>query len=245
MENSYQVRTERCPICAKSGADRKGNNLAVYNDGHTYCFAGHGIVSHGDKYTYTKMRLSGGLETAEISSIVLPDDCDTAIPSIALSWLSQYELSLKDCIENSILWSDSLQRLIFPVYDDNHKLLIWLGRSFNKDVGKWYVKGPRKDLIYVKNKDNAKPLYLVEDIVSLIKLASLGVQVGCLFSSHTNKKFLQSLPNKEIIFWLDYDKARESIKLSREANVLGKRSSSIITKLDPKELLYNELRARL
>lgn len=33
------TRKEQCPSCAKQGRDRSGNNLAVYDDGSTYCFS--------------------------------------------------------------------------------------------------------------------------------------------------------------------------------------------------------------
>lgn len=33
------VRSERCPNCAAQHKDRKGDNLAVYDDGSTYCFS--------------------------------------------------------------------------------------------------------------------------------------------------------------------------------------------------------------
>ncbi len=38
------MRYEACPLCLKQGLDSSQDNLAVYDDGHTYCYAGHGIV---------------------------------------------------------------------------------------------------------------------------------------------------------------------------------------------------------
>ena len=35
---SRLVRKERCPQCASVGKDTSGNGMAVYDDGHTYCF---------------------------------------------------------------------------------------------------------------------------------------------------------------------------------------------------------------
>ena len=35
---SFVVNRERCPQCAASGSDRSCDNLAVYSDGHGYCF---------------------------------------------------------------------------------------------------------------------------------------------------------------------------------------------------------------
>jgi twinkle protein len=39
MSDSTVVSRERCPKCAALGNDKSGNNLAVYTDGHAYCFA--------------------------------------------------------------------------------------------------------------------------------------------------------------------------------------------------------------
>ena len=42
------VRKEQCPSCAKNGKDTSKDNLAVYSDGQTHCFAcgEHGYVTH-------------------------------------------------------------------------------------------------------------------------------------------------------------------------------------------------------
>lgn len=35
---SHVISKQRCPLCADIGKDTSGNGMAVYNDGHTYCF---------------------------------------------------------------------------------------------------------------------------------------------------------------------------------------------------------------
>ena len=37
--DSVVANRKRCPKCAAAGADKSGDNLAVYEDGHTHCFA--------------------------------------------------------------------------------------------------------------------------------------------------------------------------------------------------------------
>ncbi len=39
MSDSSVIGRERCPKCAALGNDLSGNNLAIYSDGHAYCFA--------------------------------------------------------------------------------------------------------------------------------------------------------------------------------------------------------------
>jgi twinkle protein len=43
--NSKLIERKQCPKCAQEGNDQSRNNLGVYSDGHTYCFAGHGLIS--------------------------------------------------------------------------------------------------------------------------------------------------------------------------------------------------------
>ena len=39
MSDEQVLSKEQCPECAKEGNDASGDNLAVYSDGHTHCFA--------------------------------------------------------------------------------------------------------------------------------------------------------------------------------------------------------------
>jgi len=39
IDDGYVVRREQCPKCAAQGRDNSCDNLAVYNDGHAYCYA--------------------------------------------------------------------------------------------------------------------------------------------------------------------------------------------------------------
>jgi twinkle protein len=53
------VDRKTCPLCEQEGRDTAGDNLAVYDDGHEYCYAGHGLIKGDkedfilvDRYTY-------------------------------------------------------------------------------------------------------------------------------------------------------------------------------------------------
>ncbi len=52
------INKEQCPLCAKEGRDTAGDNLAVYDDGHKYCYGGHGLIAGNkedfilDQFTY-------------------------------------------------------------------------------------------------------------------------------------------------------------------------------------------------
>jgi len=46
--DSRVISKTRCPLCADIGKDTKGNGLATYDDGHTYCFKCETRTSNGD-----------------------------------------------------------------------------------------------------------------------------------------------------------------------------------------------------
>ena len=55
MENKL-LRKEQCPDCAETGQDTSKDNMAVYSDGQTHCFAcgKHGFVEHTDRVATIK-----------------------------------------------------------------------------------------------------------------------------------------------------------------------------------------------
>ena len=55
MENKL-LRKEQCPDCAETGKDTSKDNMAVYSDGQTHCFAcgKHGFVEHTDRVATIK-----------------------------------------------------------------------------------------------------------------------------------------------------------------------------------------------
>ena len=67
-EESYKTGEEPCPKCREMGNDRSGDNLAVYSDGHKFCFACKHYVKGDNEMTYTERQpkewtpLSGSYE---------------------------------------------------------------------------------------------------------------------------------------------------------------------------------------
>ena len=51
MSKNVLLRKEQCPDCASNGGDTSKDNLAVYSDGQTHCFAcgTHGFTEHSNK----------------------------------------------------------------------------------------------------------------------------------------------------------------------------------------------------
>ena len=240
MPQSYVISKARCPKCASSGKDTKKDNLAIYSDGHEYCFSCH-YFKVGDKIKTIKQQL---YELSELSDIVvLPEDVSPHPNENALTWLYSFGFNYSDIVRNQILWSESYERLIFPIYDDKSELLAWQGRYFGtQDRPKWLSKGKIHELVYTKGSGSS--LVLVEDIVSCLKLAKAGVYSGCLFGSYPSKIMLNryKLVADKLVFWLDYDKKVESVKFKRICEMMGIPSSCIFTTLDPKEYSTNQIK---
>jgi len=88
MVQSKLVRRERCPACEKNGRDNSGDNLAIYDDGHSYCYScgyreGKGGLLTDVTYTYEYIPLRGierkTLEFFDVKTKVDPEGKPIAI----------------------------------------------------------------------------------------------------------------------------------------------------------------------
>lgn len=245
MKTSHVIRHERCPECAKLGRDNTHDNLAVYSDGHSWCYS-----CHYSTYPSGIERFKGTIANTvlEKEPLTLPVDCDINYPSRALKWIEQYELTRVDLLNNNVMWSESMQRLIFPVYADGW-LLAWQGRYFGTQssavakIAKWYGKGNLKGTLHILGKGTS--LVLVEDVVSAMKVAKCGVRAMPLFGCVVGDRFkwLKTVlqPSDRCLIWLDPDKHTESIKEAKLGVLYGLNCSPVFSEVDPKELEYSEI----
>ena len=243
MNDSTLLRQERCPVCAAEGRDRSSNNLAVYSDGHSYCFGGHGLIDGGNKiqqYTHP----TPDIVTDEV---VLPPDCDVEYPLRCLDWVGHYEITKNDLLSNGVLWSESYQRLIFPIFDAEKGLIAWQGRWFGEDTNhaKWFGRGNLKDTFNILG--SGKILVLTEDIVSAIKVANCGVQAmplyGCFVGMGRFSRLHKLYPyGTTVLVWLDPDKRREAIREARRGTLYGLKVSPQFSDKDPKEMSYEQIK---
>jgi len=247
MTNSYAIKKEQCPACAKLGKDISMDNLAVYSDGRKWCFSC-SYYEFPNKITTFKNKIAEDNEI-DYQLPYLPVDCDILYPHKAMEWIEQYQLTREDLYKHNVLWSETMQRLIFPVFGDGH-LIAWQGRYFGDDPDKikkqkWYGRGNLVDTYNILNQSNK--LVLCEDVISSIKLANCGVGAMALFGSFVGRKRFKRLYNlineqDEVLIWLDYDKAKESLKETKLGLLCGINCRSIITKLDPKEIDYLDIK---
>jgi len=237
MNSSYVVRKERCPECKKLGKDTSQDNLAVYSDGHKWCYS--------CKYTEFPSQIEFFKRKQEINTEVdtklpfLPLDCDVNYPLRALSWVKQYELTKEDLYKHSVLWSESTQRLLFPIFGDGH-LIAFQGRdfSFHMDKPKWFGRGNLKDTFNILGTGNK--LVLTEDIISAIKVSKCGVMAmpiyGCVIGRERFKRLYKLIDsNTEVLIWLDPDKRTEATKEAKLGQLCGINTRTVFSDKDPKE----------
>lgn len=233
---SYVIRKERCPECAKHGNDRSGDNLAVYSDGHTYCFR----CTYGTGRT----RISEAVERRD-STVVLPADVTTELPIEARQWLGLYSLPRLAITNNHVMYSPSLERIIFPYFDQTG-LLAWQGRYVGKEnKPKWWSQGKIHEIIHPINVNNREAV-LVEDIISAIKVSKVKGAIPIFGSTISAKHFLRlsSIVDK-VWIWLDPDMRTKSIKMTSMAQLLGLEASVVFSDKDPKEHSHEEIKTLL
>lgn len=246
MNDSHVIGKEQCPECARLGKDNSSDNLAIYSDGHKWCYSCgyYEGVSPLVKFKHVEK------EVEKKDPLTLPSDCDIVYPERALDWIKQYELNKVDLLNNNVMWSDSMQRLIFPVYGDDW-LIAYQGRYFGAGnmaiakIPKWYGKGNLKDTFNILGKGDE--LILTEDVVSAIKVAKCGVMAlplyGCVVGTIRFKRLLTILGTAvKVRVWLDPDKRSDAVREAKLGRCVGLNCGTIFSERDPKEHTFSEIK---
>lgn len=250
MGNSYLLHQERCPKCAERGQDNKGDNLAVYNDGHVYCFScGYNYGGNGFSSFHVKQHVKE-------HKVSLPNDSDINYSIKSIQWIEKYHLTKEDLLRNNVLFSEkgvNFKRkgnfytadnvLIFPVWGQDEQLLAYQARYFgdNKDIPKWIGRGDMKE-VYNILEGSDKKIVLVEDIVSAIRVQQAGYTSMPVYGNNVKNRFkrLYTLGYKDIIIWLDPNMYSEMIRQGRYA--YGCNIHIIFSGKDPKEYTNEEIK---
>lgn len=238
------IKHTECPQCRQEGKDKHGNNLAIYDDGSSYCFSC-GYYSPGSVITSHK-NSTNRLNNPTRKTYLLPDDCTNSLPTEAETWLKNYSLTDIDIIKNNILWSEYYNRIIFPFFDENKNLIAYQGRYLGtENKPKWYSQGKLHELLHILGPKNTLECVLVEDIISAIRVSNNSIASMPIFGSHISLDILKRLKLigiYSIYIWLDKDKQIEAIKFSKLATSIGLKSRTIITDKDPKAYSNEEIR---
>ena len=228
------LSSERCPRCASKGGDKKGNNLAVYDDGHKWCYA----CGFFQPATALDRYLS------ERKPLVVRSDWFTPSSVFAeqgIKFLKQYGLTNQE-INSNFFW-DNKNYLVFNGKDYQ------CARNLSGTGPKYLTKGIVRGNEVVMGMDETllsspvNSVVIVEDAISAIKLSRV-VPVVALHCAVIPLQLLQRLSKtfKHLIVWLDMDKAKESLSEASKALPYFDSVNTIWTPKDPKKYSTEELK---
>ena len=210
------------------------DNAYQYPDG-IWCFGCKRYTPNKTSINNVKETLHGTKNTTG-KSYSIPTDCSFTIPPVPYLWLSNYGLTNDEIQRNNIKWSESKKSLVFPIYN-NSELVFWQERKFGTDK-RWISHGSKPDAVL----GAGDPLVLVEDIISAIRVSKV---TACkpLFGSAINVNIFLRIKEKYSAckIWLDYDKAKDSIKYATQGSMFIP-TQSIITIKDPKCYTTKEIK---
>lgn len=247
--NSTVVSHKQCPRCAEKGNDNHQDNLGVYSDGHSYCFACgfyvpvpssiQSLKRQTETRTFISPNLSGDL--ADYNEYFI--SCTKILPTIALQWLTKYGISKQEALDHDLYYDKDSELLIFPIKDLSNNLVGFNARNFSGTGPKYISKGNLKEHPQYIWAPLTQTKVFTEDFVSAIKISRQFVACPIFGTKlHTNFLFPEWEESNHIL-WLDFDKAKESIKQTTRLRQFYPNIFSLITKKDPKEYSDKEINA--
>lgn len=173
-------------------------------------------------------------DTIVYGDVVLPEDYTKEIPDNGLAWLFKYDIAEKEIEDNDIGYSRLYNRLIFPIYNQEARLIGWQGRSLEQKPVIKYLNCSKQGVFIHKEIGAGDSFVIVEDLLSGIKIGRQTKTI-VLFGSHIPIQHILKKINSNCFIWLDFDKRIESLKLSAKLTAIsGYTVQSIVTELDPK-----------
>ena len=225
------ISKERCPRCSSRGADKNGDNLAVYADGHKWCYAC-GYIQRGSAIEKLKKQKQVGEAHAYwfIPSSYMDD--------VATKWLKKYHLTNEE-IERWWFWDES-GWLVFNggAYQ--------CARNMVGNSPKYLIRGTLKTNWITLGNTSGSSVVLVEDAVSALKVSRVTSCVP-IHNAVISIELLSSLTGKfkKCIIWLDGDKRREVLKEAEKAKPFFDEVEIVWTEKDPKCYTTTEIKGLL
>lgn len=241
--NSRVEYRQQCPRCAARGQDSKGDNLAVYDDGHSYCYS---CKFYIPSPTIERLKQARKREmTPPIKpsgDFWWPKDYQRLTdmpncPGEAIKWLKKYGILASEIDKHRIGWSEEHLLMVFPVFDIDKNLKMWQGRNFQAGP-KYITQGPKSDFLHLVGRTDRGLCVVTEDILSAIKVGRV-YQAAPLWGADMSLAQIQQAATSfdNLGIWLDPDKTVDAVKLAMRTSQYIP-TSVIVSKHDPK--VYNE-----
>jgi hypothetical protein len=231
---------EPCPYCGSK------DNLAVYDDGHKFCFG----CKYQEQGTISIRKVFEPLTSMPKNKDFPWDAQKDSFRIDAFKWLLSCQINSAQRTEHNIQWSTSRQMLCWKIKSIQGKELGWQGRCFASDAKtKYFISGEIHADICLLNPFNfnsslsTKTVVLVEDYISAIRVSShypCMPLFGCTCTLNTLTELLKHF--NKLIVWLDSDKLDNARKIAQNASMMGFDSRVCYTSLDPKAYSNEEIK---
>lgn len=246
-EQSHVIKHERCPRCAKQGRDRAGDNLAVYSDGHKFCFGCGWYYGHNlNSIDAMVKKLYKYKESPKDSYEFNLDNITYNIPKTPLTWVSKYGILPSELKAHRVYYDYSKECLFFPIYDGHDQLVSICGRYFgpNPEHPKYVIRGFKTGFFKVIKPLKASDVYVItEDWLSAIKVGRQYNAIPIMGTHIPNELILRLVSfHPKLRIWLDFNKAADAIRQAARIRQYIPNTGTIVTELDPKE--YNDTQIR-
>jgi hypothetical protein len=228
----YHTSCEKC-----GSSDAKG----IYDDNSTYCFS----CKYSSRiwgFGKPVQRRAGVLGSNSINT----DSFSRDFSAGAVDWITKY-ITLEQALRHNVKYNPERDQVVFTWPETD----FYQARNLNPESKvRYFTSGSHADILpiyYAKtsleSKEPGTIVVLVEDCLSSIKVAEAGIDSMPLLSSSITKKKLARLSRlySYCTVWLDHDKGLDSIKIARQANLLGLTSKVVHTDLDPKCYTQEEI----
>jgi DNA primase len=187
-----------------------------------------------------------------VSKVRFPHGCVDEIPAIGLAWLYKYGLTDLDIDRFNICYSNTLNRVVLPVYDSMGELVYYQARNLGEVTEKspkyMNVKARgRKNIYFVVDQfGNGDRVVVVEDILSAIRVGNHECCYGLLNAYIPDDLILfLSKTYPEIVLWLDPDKINRMTDRVKRYRSFGINVRMIRASQDPKYYTDDEIAKKL
>ena len=181
--------------------------------------------------------------------LALPEDFSHDIPLEGRLWLYSGGITESTWKEFGIGYSESLRRVILPVYNDKKALVWYQCRAVFKGQSPKYIQpSDGRDTVIFKcgNSISNKQCVIVEDILSAIRVGKHTVAASILGTKITTSQAQALSQFDTVVTWLDSDKAGvKGAQAIRKTLQLVTRVTNVVTKKDPKCLSDEQIRQEL
>lgn len=232
------------------------NSMLVNHDLKGYschCFrcGFHGFIPHGVQSIADIKRREDEYRSQDFSKgLVLPSDYTLDIPPQHMTWFLKYGVSAELATEYRVGFSESMERLVLPVYS-NAELVALQMRTTRDGLKPKYLNpfGPKvSNAVFWAGKPKNRVGVIVEDILSAIKVGQYLRCASILGTNMTDARAIQIASELDhALVWLDNDKAgsRGWIKARTALSLVGVQCTRVRSERDPKTYTRAEIKSHI